>query len=88
MRNGRWTYPFSSRHAIAAGCWRYRCAAMLLQQEVNLEAIVVDETSTDEMPAVLVALEDPRVRVIRHETVQGLPAARNRGADERTSCRW
>jgi glycosyltransferase involved in cell wall biosynthesis len=68
--------PTRNRSALLALTLR----SVLRQQEVDFEVIVVDEASSDDTPAVLAALGDPRVRVIRHETVHGLPAARNRGA--------
>ena len=68
--------PTRNRSALLAITLR----SVLRQQEVDFEVIVVDEASTDDTPAVLAALADPRVRVIRHETAFGLPAARNRGA--------
>jgi glycosyltransferase involved in cell wall biosynthesis len=48
-----------------------------LQQQSNerLEAIVVDDASTDETPQVLSAVRDPRLRVIRHPVNQGHVAA-------------
>ena len=45
----------------------------------NWEVIVVDDASADNTPAVLSAVHDPRVRVLRHEKNQGPPATRNTG---------
>ena len=56
--------------------------SVLSQQGVNVEVIVVDEGSSDDTSALLAGLDDPRIRVIRHDTPQGLPAARNHGAAE------
>jgi glycosyltransferase involved in cell wall biosynthesis len=56
--------------------------SVLGQRDVELEVIVVDEASTDDTPDVLAGLGDARVRVVRHETPQGVSAARNRGAAE------
>jgi glycosyltransferase involved in cell wall biosynthesis len=53
---------------------------VLRQREVNLEVIVVDEASTDDTPALLASLGDPRVRTLRHQTPQGVSSARNHGA--------
>jgi glycosyltransferase involved in cell wall biosynthesis len=55
---------------------------ILWQQDVDLEVIVVDDGSTDDMAAVVSRFGDPRVRVIRHETPQGVCVARNRGVAE------
>jgi len=49
---------------------------------VTFEVIVVDEASTDQTPTLLTAVNDPRVRVIRHDVARGLPGARNHGADQ------
>ena len=56
--------------------------SVLRQRDVNLEVIVVDEASTDDTPAMLAALHDSRVRVIRHDTPSGVANARNRAAAE------
>jgi glycosyltransferase involved in cell wall biosynthesis len=55
---------------------------VLGQRDVDLEVIVVDEASTDDTPAMLAGLGDPRLHVVRHEAPQGVSAARNRGAAE------
>jgi len=57
-------------------------AAALMQKDVDLEVIVVDDGSTDETPGRLAALEDPRIRVIRHDQRQGVARARNHGVAE------
>ena len=56
--------------------------SVLGQRGVDFEVIVVDEASTDDTAALLAALDDPRVRVIRHGEALGLSAARNHGAAE------
>jgi hypothetical protein len=53
--------------------------AILGQRDVDLEVVVVDEGSSDDTPALLAGLDDPRVQVVRHDQPVGLPAARNRG---------
>jgi glycosyltransferase involved in cell wall biosynthesis len=45
----------------------------------NIEIIVVDDASPDDTQGVISRIEDPRVRYIRHETNEGLPAGRNTG---------
>ena len=50
----------------------------LQQTLVDLEVIVVDDGSTDESPAVVAAIDDPRVRLV-HRTNAGPAAARNTG---------
>jgi glycosyltransferase involved in cell wall biosynthesis len=52
------------------------------QREVDLEAVVVDDGSTDATAALVSGMEDRRVRLIRHERPQGVSAARNRGIAE------
>jgi glycosyltransferase involved in cell wall biosynthesis len=49
------------------------------QEDVELEVIVVDDGSTDETAESLAALEDPRLRVVRHDTPRGVAQARNSG---------
>jgi len=56
--------------------------SVLRQQSVDLEVIVVDEASTDDTAKTLAAVTDTRLRIIRHDTPQGLSAARNHGALE------
>jgi glycosyltransferase involved in cell wall biosynthesis len=55
---------------------------VLRQRAVDLEVIVVDEASTDDTAAVIRALADPRIRLVRHDTPRGVSAARNHGAEE------
>jgi glycosyltransferase involved in cell wall biosynthesis len=55
---------------------------VLRQRGVELEVIVVDEASTDDTPQMLARLDDPRLRVLRHETPHGVSAARNHGTAE------
>jgi glycosyltransferase involved in cell wall biosynthesis len=70
--------PTRNRSALLAMTLR----SVLRQQRVNLEVIVVDEGSTDDTASTLAAVIDPRLRIIRHDTPQGLSAARNHGAHE------
>lgn len=67
-----------------AGLLATTLRTVLCQEEVSLEVIVVDDGSThpEDTAAAVDALGDPRVRLIRHETPQGVCAARNHGAQE------
>ncbi len=56
--------------------------SVLRQHHADLEAIVVDDGSTDDTPELLSRMADPRVRVIRHDSSQGVAASRNHGAAE------
>ena len=70
--------PTRNRSALLAMTLR----SALAQRDVHFEVIVVDEASTDDTPAVIASLGDPRIRVIRHSRAQGVSAARNRGVTE------
>ena len=56
--------------------------SVLRQHHSDLETIVVDDGSTDDTPELLSRMADPRVRVIRHDSSQGVAASRNHGAAE------
>jgi glycosyltransferase involved in cell wall biosynthesis len=56
--------------------------SVLRQKEVDLEVIVIDEASTDDTAGVVAGLNDPRLRIIRHDRPRGVAAARNHGAFE------
>jgi hypothetical protein len=68
--------PTRNRSALMSAALR----SVLWQQDVDLEVIVIDEASTDDTPAVLAALADTRVRIVRHEVATGVANARNHGA--------
>jgi glycosyltransferase involved in cell wall biosynthesis len=53
--------------------------SVLAQEDVELEAIVVDDGSSDETSERLAALGDPRVVVVRREPPNGVAGARNLG---------
>jgi glycosyltransferase involved in cell wall biosynthesis len=57
------------------------------QDEVELEVIVVDDGSSDRTTETVERLGDRRVRMVRHETPQGVSAARNRGIADAAG-RW
>jgi glycosyltransferase involved in cell wall biosynthesis len=56
--------------------------SVLRQHGVDFEVIVVDDGSTDDTAEVVAGLGDPRIRLVRHDTPQGVAAARNRGIAE------
>jgi glycosyltransferase involved in cell wall biosynthesis len=51
----------------------------LLQRDVELEVIVVDDGSDDDTANVVASIDDPRVRLVRHDHPRGVSAARNSG---------
>jgi glycosyltransferase involved in cell wall biosynthesis len=61
--------------------------SILRQSLTDLELVVVDDCSTDETPALLAAVDDPRLVVVRNEENLGLAASLNRGL-ERARGRW
>ena len=54
---------------------------VLIQTYHNIELIVVDDASTDRSAAIVEAIDDPRLRLIRHKKNQGASAARNTGIE-------
>jgi glycosyltransferase involved in cell wall biosynthesis len=56
--------------------------SVLWQRAVDLEVVVVDDGSTDDTAQMVAGLGDRRVRLVRHDTAQGVSAARNRGIAE------
>jgi len=65
------------------GRWLPACIASLRAQTVPVEIVIVDDGSTPEQAAVADAevAKDPAIRLVRQANA-GLPAARNRGAQE------
>lgn len=65
--------------------WLARSAGSVLAQTYrNLELIVVDDGSTEDVEAAVHALADPRVRYVRREQTGGPAAARNTGLAQAT----
>jgi glycosyltransferase involved in cell wall biosynthesis len=64
-----------------AGLVARAITSVLEQSTRDLELIVIDDGSTDHTPAVLDAIDDPRLRVIRLDRAGGAAAARNHGLD-------
>ena len=67
--------PTRNRSAFLALTLR----SVLRQRAVDLEVIVIDEASSDDTLSVIASFDDPRIRVIRHETPRGVSTARNHG---------
>jgi glycosyltransferase involved in cell wall biosynthesis len=61
--------------------------SVLWQEEVELEVVVVDDGSRDDVRGVVDRVGDARARVFRHERPLGVSAARNRGVAEARG-RW
>jgi glycosyltransferase involved in cell wall biosynthesis len=55
--------------------------SVLEQRQVTLSLIVVDEASSDGSAEAVQSLDDPRVRVVRHASPQGVSQARNTGLE-------
>jgi glycosyltransferase involved in cell wall biosynthesis len=59
---------------------RHTLRSILFQHDVDLEVVVVDDGSPlGQVDAVLAALDDDRIRVLRNDTAHGVSAARNHG---------
>ena len=55
--------------------------SVLRQTVTDFELVVVDDCSTDSTSAILAAVDDPRLVVLRNESQLGLAASLNRGLD-------
>ncbi len=53
--------------------------SVIEQEYRDLDVIVVDDASTDDTRKVVASIDDPRVRLVRHEDRRGGSAARNTG---------
>jgi glycosyltransferase involved in cell wall biosynthesis len=60
---------------------------VLRQQEVALEVIVIDDGSSEDIGRTVRELDDPRVRLLRHDTPRGVSVARNHGV-AKAQGRW
>ena len=56
--------------------------SILRQSEKRFEFLIVDDGSTDDSVATIERFRDPRIRLIRHDTNQGLAASLNTGLAE------
>jgi glycosyltransferase involved in cell wall biosynthesis len=61
---------------------RRTLAGALAQEGVDHEVIIVDDGSSDGTSERLADLDEPRLRVFRHEQGRGVARARNRGLEE------
>ena len=52
---------------------------VLAQEDVDLEVVIVDDCSSEDITPRLLALDSQRVRILRHRRQRGLPASRNSG---------
>ncbi len=65
---------------------RWTLGSILAQRDVDLrEVVVVDHTCTDGTPAMLAALDDPRLRVVRRDVLRDVSTARNTGLESVTT---
>jgi glycosyltransferase involved in cell wall biosynthesis len=65
---------YNASDSIAA-CLR----AIVAQSYADIEILICDDGSTDDTPAIVTAVDDSRIRILRSEVNDGPSAARNRG---------
>jgi glycosyltransferase involved in cell wall biosynthesis len=70
--------PTHNRGALLALTLR----TVLWQEDVSLEVVVVDDGSVAGTVQTVPGIDDPRVRLVRSESAQGVSSARNRGIAE------
>ncbi|OED49412.1 hypothetical protein AB838_06980 [Rhodobacteraceae bacterium (ex Bugula neritina AB1)] len=58
--------------------------SLVAQSYRNLEIIVADDCSTDDIEGAVAAFNDPRIKLVRREKNGGVAAARNTGVDAAT----
>jgi len=61
---------------------RVTLRSVIRQRDTDLEVIVVDDGSADDTRGTVASFEDPRIRLLRHDTPRGVSASRNHGAAE------
>ena len=57
-------------------------ASVVAQRSVDFEVVVVDDGSTEDVPAAVASLADDRIRVVRNERPEGVARARNQGIEQ------
>jgi glycosyltransferase involved in cell wall biosynthesis len=70
-----------------SGPLRRAVRSVLAQTHADLELIVVDDASTENIARALETITDPRLRIVRKPVNQGAAAARNTGIEAATG-RW
>ena len=73
--------PTKNRRALLARTLH----AVLHQQDVDIDVVVVDDGSTDGTADTVMSLGDDRVSVVRHEATRGVSTARNAGMARATA---
>lgn len=73
--------PTHNRRELLARTLR----SVLVQRDVELEVVVVDDGGSDDTASSVRALDDARIRFVRHPESRGVSAARNRGIAEATA---
>jgi glycosyltransferase involved in cell wall biosynthesis len=64
-----------------AGLLAQSLRSVRAQEGVELEIVVVDDASSDGTRDFLAEVDDPRLRVVRHESAKGIGGARNAGLE-------